>query len=83
MAGTLIQQFLREEATPEIRALLLRALDGRQSDANRQRQEFEFNKFDVLIDFQAGTVKIDDDLDISAGGEETCSIEEFESLLRS
>lgn len=82
MSRKLIEQFLREEATDEVRALLLAAIDGWRTGKNRETQEFEFAKFDVLFDFAAGIVKVDDDLDTSAAGEESCGIEEFEALLR-
>lgn len=82
MADSLIQRFMREEAGDEVRALLLSAIEGWRRGEHRETQEFEFNKYDVAFDFAAGVVKVDDDLDTSAGGEASCGIEEFEALLR-
>lgn len=82
MAGDLIQRFLREEAGDDVRALLLAAIEGWRRGEHRETQEFEFRKFDVVFDFAAGVVKVDDDLDTSAGGEQSCGLEEFEALLR-
>ena len=83
MAGALMGRFLREDASPEVRELLLAAIEGWRQGMHQERQEFEFANVDVLFDFAAGRVTVDDDLDTSDAGEESCRIEEFEALLRS
>lgn len=82
MWPTLLEQFLAEECTEHIRALLLDALDGRPSTT--VGRAFEFNRFAVAIDGSNGAVTIEDLLDVSDAGVARLTSSEFRAaLLRS
>jgi hypothetical protein len=77
---TLIEQFQRYELDPVVRQRLQEALK-RGTNGTRLRDEFDFNRFNVLLDFEQGTVVIEDDLDVSPAGRVEFPIAEFERLL--
>ena len=52
---SLFEQFLREECTPDVRKLVANA--AAHPDSARSRQEFEFNRFDLVLDFDKGTAR--------------------------
>jgi len=63
---SLFEQFLREECTPEVRRLIMDATTHR--DPGRLRREFEFNRFDLELDFERGVATIQDVTDASEKG---------------
>jgi hypothetical protein len=69
---TLLEQFLREECTPHVRNLICGA-----SATSQARHEFEFNRFNVILDLEARRATITDELDVSAGGSAELPLEEF------
>jgi hypothetical protein len=75
----LLHQFLDQEATPHVRELLLQALST--MDEAKGVREFTFNRFNVLVDTQKGTVALQDDLDTSEIGELELSLTEFAAAL--
>lgn len=69
---TLLEQFLREECTPHVRRLLCEA-----RGASTPRREFEFNRFNLILDGDAGCVTITDELDTSPAGAVDVPLDEF------
>lgn len=76
MVESLVQQFLNEEVTTYVRALLHRALKQAST-----RQRLEFNRFEVTVDHDTATVLIEDVLDGSNVGSQKLTIEEFVTYL--
>jgi hypothetical protein len=77
MSATLLEQFLSEECTPYVRDLIKEALNATAPP----RKRFEFNRFEVTIDREAGTVSIDDVLDATSAGELQLPLAEFAAAL--
>jgi hypothetical protein len=69
---TLLEQFLREECTPYVRSLICEA-----RTPSRMRHEFEFNRFNLLLDVEAGRVRITDELETSPAGAVDVALDEF------
>ena len=69
---TLLEQFVREECTPHVRHLICQASAGL-----RVRHEFEFNRFNLLLDLEAGLARISDELDVSPAGSVDVALAEF------
>ncbi len=61
----LLEQFLSEECTPYVRKLICAAA---AEISKPIRREFEFNRFNLVLDFQTGRAAIDDELDVSPAG---------------
>ena len=72
--ATLLEQFLREECTPHVRRLICAAATERSTQV---RREFEFNRFNLVLDFEAGRVVLDDELDVSPAGSFELSLDEL------
>ena len=72
---SLFEQFLKEECTPNARKLITDAVSHR--DPTRSKQEFEFNRFDLVLDFDAGTATIQDVTDISEKGSMSLAISDL------
>lgn len=69
---TLLEQFLSEECTPHVRKLICDA-----GSTTQIRHQFEFNRFDVILDLGAQAATISDDLDSSATGTVVMPLKEF------
>lgn len=63
--GTLIERFVAQELDDSVRSILKDAFNERNCSANVLFREFEFNCFDVSLDFEKGIVTLQDIL--SAG----------------
>jgi hypothetical protein len=61
---SLLEQFLREECTPHVRKLICDAAASREP----ARQEFEFNRFNLALDFEAGRATLEDETDATPSG---------------
>jgi hypothetical protein len=81
MAQELLLNFIKEEASSHVRQLLLRHISDCRAGAANGKRTFEFNQFTVTIDCNASTVRIEDELNATLGGEATCSLEEFSAAL--
>lgn len=79
MSSTLLEQFLRDECTPHVRALLREAFNRPNETAIRRR--FEFNRFDVEFDYDTRQAKIIDDLDVTDAGIQTIGIDDFAAAI--
>ncbi|WP_458130790.1 hypothetical protein [Pseudomonas sp. R3-41] len=62
---TLIERFVAQELDDSVRSILKNALDERMCSKSVLFREFEFNCFEVSLDFEKGIVKLQDVL--SAG----------------
>jgi hypothetical protein len=75
--ASLLEQFA-EEATPYVRGLILEAVRERQSNAKRELTHFNFDRFDITLDFVNGTVLIEDELNFDpVANEARLSLTEF------
>jgi hypothetical protein len=74
--GELTRRFLRDEANGYVRERLLAVVDHRASGV----EHLTFNVFNVNMDFDSGTVTIEDELD--ADVEESVPMREFLAALR-
>jgi hypothetical protein len=77
MSSTLLEQFLREECTPYVRQLLEQALGATSPPSKR----FEFNRFELTINREEGTVLIEDALDVTDAGTSRVPLAEFAAAL--
>jgi len=76
---SLLQQFLKEECTPHVRKLICEAALNR--DPAKTSEEFEFNRFNLRLDFAGGLAILDDELDVSASGSAELSVDELLAVL--
>jgi len=76
--ASLLEQFAEEDATPYVRGLILEALRERESNPRRELTHFNFNRFDITLDFVSGTALIEDVLNFDpVSKEERLSLTEF------
>jgi len=81
---SLLEQFAEEDATPYVRGLLLEAIRERESNPARELTHFNFNRFDITLDFVSGTVLIEDELNFNpVGNEARLPLTEFVRYLSS
>jgi hypothetical protein len=76
---SLLEQFLNEECTPHVRKLICEAALNREP--THTTKEFEFNRFNLKLDFAGGRAILDDELDVRASGSAETSIDELLTLL--
>lgn len=81
MQVTLLNQFIVEECTPEVRDLLRNALEAGLSGTGPRRKHFEFNRFEITFDVDQGEVLIEDVLDVTEGGAQYVSLVDFSAAL--
>ena len=79
---TLLEQFLHQEATPQLRKLLLEAISDLQDLHGPRVQEFTFNRFNVYLDAENGTAIVDDELDVSENSSLTLKLSDFAAALQ-
>lgn len=58
--GTLIKRFVAQELDASVRSILKDAFDERMRSKSVRLREFEFNYFDVSLDFEKGIVTLQD-----------------------
>ena len=63
--GTLIERFVDQELDDSVRSILKGAFDERMCSEGVLSRDFEFNCFDIYMDFEKGIVTLQDAL--SAG----------------
>lgn len=66
-SSSLVEQFVAQELNADVRYVLNGALDERARSDNVLVRGFEFNCFDVVLDFERGVVNLQDSL--SSGDE--------------
>lgn len=74
---SLLEQFLREEASSHVRGLILDAVHEHEQRSNQVRKKFEFNRFEVTLDFVSDIALVEDVLDAAPSGEVRLRIGEF------
>lgn len=80
--ASLLEQFAAEDATPHVRQLIVDAVHERDTNPARERTQFNFNRFNIDIDFVSGTVLIEDELNVDPfANEERVSLSEFVRFL--
>jgi len=70
-----VRRFFVEECTDHVRVLLRREIDSRTAGVRR----FTFNVFDVVLDFNVGTVTIEDVLKPNSAA--SLSLADFSRML--
>lgn len=78
----LLQQFLREECSPEFCEFLLKEIAALESSPRSSCREFNFNRFDLKVDVANGVALLEDDLDPSDEGRYAVQLADFVSALR-
>ena len=68
----LMEQFIKQELNGTVRSVLNEALGERKRSDDVLTREFEFNCFDVVLDFERGVVKLQDAL--SSGVESSAEL---------
>lgn len=74
---SLLEQFLKEEANPHVRRVILGAVQEHEMRPNEAQRKFEFNRFEVTLDFIGDVALIEDVLDPASSGEVRLRIGEF------
>lgn len=77
--GTLIERFVVQELDDSVRYILKDAYDERMRSQSVLLREFEFNCFDVSLDFEKGIVTLQDVLSIGESSSFDISIRDFAS----
>ena len=78
---SLLNQFLREEASAHFRGLILDAVREHERRSNEAQKKFEFNRFEVTLDFIGDVALIEDVLDPAWSGEVRLQLGKFISCL--
>jgi hypothetical protein len=76
-----LERFLELEGDEHARALLRQATAAVLAGEPPGRREFNFNTFDVTLDAEAGTVRLEDVLDTSEAGSLQLGLAEFLAAL--
>ncbi len=74
---SLLEQFLWEEADPHVRGLILGAVHEHERRPDEVQRKFEFNRFEVTLDFIGDVALIEDVLDPGPDGEVRIQLGEF------
>lgn len=78
MNNDLLGAFLEQELNGSVREILSVAVkESMKPGARLAIRDFEFNCFDVVLDFESGTVTLADILSSGAGTEQTVSLPFF------
>lgn len=81
MTSTLLDQFLAEECTREIRGLIQTGLEDGIRGTGPRKRRFEFNRFELMLDFDSGEVLLEDVLDAGDSGAQRIPIAEFTAAI--
>ena len=73
----LLEQFLREEASPYVRGVIVDAVHEHDKCSNQAQKKFEFNRFEVTLDFIGDVALVEDVLDPASSGEVRLQLGEF------
>jgi len=79
MNADLIKQFIEQELNDEVRGVLWTALA--QRSPSKVLDRFDFNRFEVVIDYENALVRIADDLDVSSAGTAEIPLEQLRRLV--
>lgn len=80
----ILEQFLTEEATSHVRHVILAAAKAheRNRETAEMKRKFEFNRFEVTLDFASDLALIEDVLAPAPSGELRLPLDEFLERLR-
>jgi hypothetical protein len=81
--SSVLEQFLEEEASPYVRKLIADAVSQHLFQPGEVQKRFEFNRFEVILDFMNDSVLIEDVLDPATSGEVRLKLDEFLRYLAS
>lgn len=73
--------FMREDCSPQVRSLLLAAIDRCDEKEPPLRQHLEFDRFEFTLDADHGNVLIENVLDPTESGAETISVAALKAVL--
>jgi len=65
---SLLNQFIKEECTPYVRGLICGAIARHKQGASSARAQFEFNRFNLTLDFEDRSATLEDELDTTPSG---------------
>lgn len=77
MSMNVIERFVQQELDAHVRGGLQSAIDEKRSSENVYKREFEFNSFDVVLDFSRGMVIVQDVLIAGEDGDQEISMSDF------
>jgi hypothetical protein len=83
MSRQVLEEFLRLDASPDVRILLRDALRDCEQGVQPMMRRFEFNQFEVSINGENQSVLIEDVIDTSDEGTCQTSFAEFAKALGS
>ena len=79
----LLNEFMAQDCDAAVRQRLLAEITKHGEARAGVVREFNFNRFNIYLDFRGGKVRIEDELDVSEMGSHTISIAEFTAVLNS
>lgn len=82
MTESLLKEFLSNDAPDDVRLELLIAIREGMKSPIRVLQEFNYDRFNIYLNFQTKEVVIQDDLDVSPEGEHKLDMIEFKKALQ-
>lgn len=82
MTNDLVQRFVEQELNSSVRSTLGAALQERAESKNVLTRYFEFNCFDVSLDFENGVVTLQDVLSSGADSSVEIPISNFISICK-
>jgi len=74
---SLFDQFAREDATPYARELIRDAVREHEERPALELKTFEFNRFEVKLDFLNQVAVLEDEFDVSPSGTLQLPLDEF------
>ncbi|MEX5554671.1 hypothetical protein [Pseudomonas pergaminensis] len=77
MNMNVIERFVQQELDAHVRGVLQGAIDEKRSSENVYKREFEFNSFDVVLDFSRARVIVQDVLIAGEDGDQEISMSDF------
>jgi hypothetical protein len=75
--NSVLQRFLAEEASPYVRKLIADAMSEHGARPAEVQKRFEFNCFEVTLDFAGNAALIEDVLDPDVSGSFRLQLDEF------
>jgi hypothetical protein len=80
MKMDLVQQFFAEEFNEHVRKLICESAE--RESVHREIERFEFDRFNIVLDFKNQIAILEDDLDATASGTLSLPLREFLSRVR-
>lgn len=82
MMSLLLQEFINQEATPSVCKLILDRVGQLNEQPKESIHKFEFNRFEITLDFSNKVVFIEDVLEPGPDGELSVGLDEFMDALQ-